>query len=325
MKSLTRREALNDKADIAATWNDLGVVEKNLGNYSDAAVYFAHALQLRQEVGNQLAIAATMNNLGVLRKDQGNYKDSRDLHEQARVIYESIGADRGLAAAWSNLGESWVAECAYDNAEACYQRSLDIRLRLDDDWGIAWNYLNQGHLARYRGDDARGKEGEIALSDEALNRYAQAWQLYERSSSAQRKIGDRRGLAYSIGDLGLVALKLGRLDEATQKMREALEMRRQLRGKQAIIRSIEGFAELSHAKGKDRLSFILYELALYFRNCISFVLPKVDESDYDALPCVTEKLNRPQRRSALKQKERLKAKSLDDAIHQICEHIMRYA
>jgi tetratricopeptide (TPR) repeat protein len=58
------RRELGDRWGVARTYNNLGIVFHDIGNYDQAERYFQECLALRQELGDRRGTAVALNNLG---------------------------------------------------------------------------------------------------------------------------------------------------------------------------------------------------------------------------------------------------------------------
>ena len=64
--------------DTALTLNNIGMVYKGQGNYSEAINYYHHCLEIQEKVkgkGN-IDTASTLKNIGIVYKSQGNYSEA---------------------------------------------------------------------------------------------------------------------------------------------------------------------------------------------------------------------------------------------------------
>ncbi|HTP08606.1 MAG TPA: tetratricopeptide repeat protein [Anaerolineae bacterium] len=106
----------------------------------------------------------------------------------------------------------WLAyrQNDYDQAEVCYQDSLNLWQRLEDQVGVAL---------------AMNKLGDVAMD---RHEYARAIELYEASLHLRREMGDSRGVASVLISLGTLISDQGDYTRAGALYEEALAICRQL-------------------------------------------------------------------------------------------------
>ena len=78
--------------DLAASYNNLGTVYRNTGEFAKAKEYYERALEIRKEqLGpNHVKVAASYNNLGVVCRSMGYLEKSKEYHRQAVDIRNQI-------------------------------------------------------------------------------------------------------------------------------------------------------------------------------------------------------------------------------------------
>ena len=87
-----RKEVLGEKhPDTAMSYNNIGNVYYNLGDYNEALEYFNKALEIKKEVlGEKHAnIASSYLNIGNLYYKLGDYKKALKYHNKALEIFRS--------------------------------------------------------------------------------------------------------------------------------------------------------------------------------------------------------------------------------------------
>ena len=98
-----RSEELGDRAGIANSLNNLGLVAQQQGDYEAAREYHEDSLELKEELGDRAGIATSLNNLGLVARNQGDYEAAREYFERCVRTFIEIGADRRALTALDNL------------------------------------------------------------------------------------------------------------------------------------------------------------------------------------------------------------------------------
>ena len=83
---------------------ELGLTQRDLGNYAKSVEYLEQAIAINEEPGNDLGIANVLTTLGIVYKRQGDFPRSLVCHEQALGVFKAPGAKHGLAKTLLNIG-----------------------------------------------------------------------------------------------------------------------------------------------------------------------------------------------------------------------------
>ena len=92
-RELAQKNPETYRPDVAATLNNLGVLDSRQGRMEEAQQEFAEALQIYRELAQKNPetyrpyVAMTLNNLGALDSDQGRMEEARK--EYARGAADS--------------------------------------------------------------------------------------------------------------------------------------------------------------------------------------------------------------------------------------------
>ena len=201
-------ETLGDNAGVASSLNRGGVTALNSGDYAEAERLLTLALARSIRIGNNESRAEQLGNLGNVQFFVGRYADAARLYEEALAVtaassgeawaprrrriflanqatlYQRLGRDQEALAVWAKLG------------------SAELRPREQ-----AEMLVNLGVLYRHLGDPIK-----------ALGTYDEARRLFARERAADGELG-------VLHNQGIVlALDLGRLDEAERRFSEALDV-----------------------------------------------------------------------------------------------------
>jgi len=177
------RRALKLNPAYAAAHGNLGNVLKDLGQLDDAVASYRSALKIKPDS------ATTLNNLGTALKDLGQLDDALASYQRALLL------NPGYAEAHSNLGNALKELGKLDDALASLRRA--VQLKPDS----AHAHFNLGNALR-----------DIANLDEAMASYRRALEI-------------KPDYAEALSNLGSTLKDLGRLDEAMASYRRALEIK----------------------------------------------------------------------------------------------------
>src|ERR1700757_2287956 len=103
-QALTLAQSLNFKKGMAASYNNIGTIYSNQGNYPLAFKNFFNSLKIKEEINDKQGIAYSYNNIGLMYDIQGNYPLALQNYFAALKITEAINDKKGIATAHNNIG-----------------------------------------------------------------------------------------------------------------------------------------------------------------------------------------------------------------------------
>jgi non-specific serine/threonine protein kinase len=107
--------------------------------------------------------------------------------------------------------------------------------------------------------------------------------LFEETLALFRRVGDPRGIANSLANLGSALIALGQPEESNQYFAEALELRRSLGNTLGVAECLEGFAAAAAPMRQGRRAARLLGAAAALREITGAPLPATDRKQYDDL------------------------------------------
>jgi tetratricopeptide (TPR) repeat protein len=200
-RSLKITEKSGNKPAIASSFNNIGVIYNELGNYEKAKEYYEKGLRLQEELGNKNGMALSYCNLGNIYRALGQYDESIEYLENSRKIAQSIGDSLGVGIALHTLGVTYLDAGELDRAADYNLKSIPYYKVAGDDQGLmeVYNILGQvydkkGELAKanaynkqaleisqQKGFVAAIRESSQALFEryKKMGKYQDALQMYE--------------------------------------------------------------------------------------------------------------------------------------------------
>lgn len=116
---------------MAETYNNLGIIYIEQGEYGKAAEMMEKSIELMQSIGFTVGIAGTGLNLGSIYQDQGRYDDAYAMHQQSYTLSKKMDNKPIAALSLSNLGLVCIEQKKYSDAVNYLQESLDLMEQLD--------------------------------------------------------------------------------------------------------------------------------------------------------------------------------------------------
>ncbi|GMQ30585.1 tetratricopeptide repeat-containing sensor histidine kinase [Algoriphagus confluentis] len=127
LKALAQAQE-EDIWELGNLYNNLGLVEKNLGNLSQAEDYYRKGLELYRKTGNRSSEAGILGNLSSIKQLQNQPAEAEDFLQQALALNREIGNPRKIASDLSNMGALRIsfgqyreAKLALDSARVIYE------------------------------------------------------------------------------------------------------------------------------------------------------------------------------------------------------------
>jgi len=118
-------EELGNKSQIAAVYNNLGIVLKYMGQPEKALESHQNSLRLKEELGQTgFPIAASTMNIGVIHSELENYELSNEYYRKAEAICIEKDDQWRLSMVRSNIAINLEKEGKHEEALEYYTKSL---------------------------------------------------------------------------------------------------------------------------------------------------------------------------------------------------------
>ena len=232
-EALQTYRAIGDKQDAGTVLLNIAQFDDDHGKYDDALKLLKESLQFQREVGNESNQALCLNNIGNTYLFKADYENARIYFEQALQLREKFKVPTDIADTLHNLGEADTMTGQYDQALTRYLRALDLRRSVNDKLAAAKESDSLGILFEYQG------------------RYGAALKARTEAVNTLRDLQDRSyWMAAILGGYGHALLLVGRFDDSTKALNEALGLARELKNQPLItqISAWEGESFLSRGE-----------------------------------------------------------------------------
>ena len=153
-----------NNSDVATSYNNIGYVYGNQGNYVQALEYYNKALEIYLSVfgDGHADVATSYLNIGGVYYSQGNYAQALEYYNKALEIYLSVVGDKhpDVAMSYNNIGMVYYSQGNYVHALEYYNKALEIYLSVSGDRhpNVATCYNNIGGVYYSLGNYARALE-----------------------------------------------------------------------------------------------------------------------------------------------------------------------
>ena len=237
----------------ATGYQNLGLVEKSVGNVSGALTYMQKAEQVYGDMDIQMMPGSLLNNMSGVLIQMGHFVEAQEYSLRAIESFRLTGERRNEATAMNRLSDIYARQRYYDEAIKAAESSLAVRRELDDQYGIGSSLISIADIASQRGNFTRAlqhamqaydigvdidserlivpaliriarAETRLGDPDSAAARYAEVESIARQTEDPQNVFRARLGLAETKIELGLyddaLAIALELLDEARDQDRQ---------------------------------------------------------------------------------------------------------
>ncbi len=200
---------LKDDKRLATTYNSLGVVNKNLGNYDEAVKYYIEASKIHEKRKDSIPLARTLSNLGNVYFYYG--KDLQKAivnYDKALSIFRSKDQKREIGMNLNNLGLLYSNEKIKD-----YEKALDylneaeqIFKKINFLYGLATTYQHKGRIYSHQ------------------KKFTTALKTLNKSLDINVEIQNTKEVAFTLQTIAELFFELGEYQSALQKYLEAMDI-----------------------------------------------------------------------------------------------------
>jgi tetratricopeptide (TPR) repeat protein len=180
------------------------------GRLGEAAAAYEEGIRLDEQRGAERDVAVGNAQLGAVRMLQGRHEDALTAYEEARERFTRLNEPGSVAVSWHHTGMVYEAAGNPEAAEDAYGKSLTIKVRLNN---VAGQAATLGQLGNLYGGHLNRPEEAVAFQRQAADKYVE--------------IHDAAGEGRQRNNLAATLHKLGRLEEARQEVRRAIECKAQ--------------------------------------------------------------------------------------------------
>jgi tetratricopeptide (TPR) repeat protein len=286
-QSLALHRVLGDRWMTAHLLEFLAMLTWHMGAYDESRQLDREELAVRQALGDRIGTARTLMGMGITALAQWRLDEAEPLVREAAATLQETGDPTVYVSGIRDLGSTLVWLGEFVEGYTLLERSLQIYTDLGWQWAEPHVRLCLGmaelHLGRYAAAGiqmqmvlASAKEtqgtlavalslfylGCVALAEE---KHFEAESYYQESLIALQEIGQSGQVTYSLAGLGSVALGLGDIRQAEQRLCAALRAIIETRGFRPSMYVLPAVAMLLAEQGKTEQAVELYALTSRYR------------------------------------------------------------
>ncbi len=139
-------QVIKDKEQLGVVYNNIGVVYRRSGSYEKAIEYFINSLNIREEINDKNGIAITSGNLGNIYLNQKQFSKAIEYYNRAKVLFEETNNRIYEAHALQNIGIINTHLKKFDDAVKTFDRALQIYNEDNYEIGSAVTLINKARI-----------------------------------------------------------------------------------------------------------------------------------------------------------------------------------
>ncbi|MFH1322030.1 MAG: tetratricopeptide repeat protein [Bacteroidota bacterium] len=113
--------AKSGKKGIAISFNNIGIIHKNWGNYEKAIEYYLKALKIQEDLGNKDGIAGILNNIGNIYIIWKNYTKALEFYSKSLQIVQAYNLRETIMYDYEVFSKTYSAMGNYQKAYEYYK------------------------------------------------------------------------------------------------------------------------------------------------------------------------------------------------------------
>ncbi len=233
---ITIAKERKDKKLLAKSYNLLGAIQFNLGNYSEAIKQYNYKLEIVRSLQDTISIIETYYNISLINNAEGSYLKSLENNYTALGLSEKIKDSVSMMIVYEGLGISYSKINDSKNAIVYLKKALQNAIMLSKsyeeagimvDLGTVYQQMGEQEKALYyfkRGEEIAKKNGDklvesIAISGRGVSlmmnhEYKQAIEIFNSANTIHANISYRKGIAENQLHIANCNIMLGNYKEA---------------------------------------------------------------------------------------------------------------
>ncbi len=264
------REA-NDNEILAQSYNLMGAIQFNLGNYPEAIKQYNNKLEIVKAIGDTISIIETYYNISLINNAEGSYCQSLENNYAALSLSEKKRDSVSMMVVYEGLGISYTKINDTKKAIINLKKALQIAINYGKTYEEAGIWVDLGNVYQAKGEQEKAlyyyKRGEetakrngdklvesIALSGKGVSlmkmkKYEEALSIFDLANIIHNDVAYKKGIAENQLHMSECNIGLGKYKEA-----RVLALNSLLESKQIGERKLEGDAYYSLSAIYEKLN-----------------------------------------------------------------------
>ncbi|MFC2093851.1 tetratricopeptide repeat protein, partial [Bacteroidota bacterium] len=243
-KSLKKAEDVNDLSNMGKSYNALGRVHEDKGDYELAITFQEKAIYLFEKIQDKFGLASSMGSMGDIYYEKGDYNKAMIFYNKQLLINKESGNKKGVHIAIESMGDVLKEQGDYNHALKYLDKSLKILEEFDDKIGISMTIGNMGNIYYDKGDQAN------------------AIKCYEKQLLICESLGYKKGISAALGNLGSIFIEKNDFKQALKYLKRSLKILEELGDKTSISMVVGNIGNLFVNQGKLKEAMMYYKKQL---------------------------------------------------------------
>ncbi len=234
-------QIIKDKEQLGVLYNNIGVVYRRSGSYEKAIEYFINSLNIREEIKDKNGVAITSGNLGNIYLNQKQYEKAIEYYKRAKTLFEESNNKLYEAHALQNIGIINTHIKKFDAAVESFDKALQIYSEVNYEIGSAVTLINKARIF-----------SETQNFTEAITNNLHAIEILKKYNSKEYMTS-----AYI--EVGTAYFKDGNINVAKEFLFSGLSLAQEIGNKQKESEAYEGIYKYYEAQSEFKHAFDYYK------------------------------------------------------------------
>ena len=234
----------------ANAYNNLAIIDRFLGDYTDALKNHFEALKIREDIGDEKGVARSYLGIGSIYGLMGKKREALDYKFKSKKIYEELNDSLGMAKVYNHIAYLYYDMRKYDSVPEYNNKALMIYLKTINIRGMADVYDLFG--LNYM----KTKQYDIAIEN------------FNSCLQYRTILGSKNEIAESNVYLGSVYSEIKQYKKAAEYYKTALQLAKQIGSKEHQKNAYEGLSKLDSATGDFTSAYEHYKQYTLYRDSV---------------------------------------------------------
>jgi tetratricopeptide (TPR) repeat protein len=240
VKALSVLKETQENKILAKTYQNLGLVNFESGEYENAIKMYIEAEKLRNIIGDLKGQGIALNNIGNVYYSWGKYETAISYYQKAIKIFENINYVNGIASCHSNIGMIYIKMKNLVSAKEYLEKALEESIALGKKKEIANAYgqlvnlhskiINEKFLKLY-GSNWEKEIMKCKKPDEIIAEYKQCLEYNQKALEISKEINDQQQTANCLNNFGTIYSMTGNSSKALEFLQGSLTINKKIGNK----------------------------------------------------------------------------------------------
>ncbi len=241
-KSLRINFLLGDSIAVANTYNNLGIINDELGNFDTSLQYYFKALKIYEyQTKDPDLVPMVLSNIGIVYKKQGEYKKVLDYYQQALASYKKSDNLFGITVTTGNIGSVLLRLKKFNETIIHAESAIE-----------GYKTLGYNRYVPYMLNNIAVAQDSLGDFINAEKTYKNAIELFSSDDNEYELTNTRIGFAKN-------QLHFNRYTVAINELRLALKKAKENKFKEFEVNGLKLLSEVYSLQGENQLAYQILE------------------------------------------------------------------